>query len=243
MSEYAVLQGRVSVEAALRGRSRHVRVIYIRSDRPRRDTARLEQLAREAGVLLERVKAEVIESYASGTTHGGIIAFVGERKLLELPELLEGKARPFIVMLDGVEDPFNFGYALRALYAAGVDGVVVRPRSWASVAGIVARASAGASELMPLAEAPSAVDAGRFFRAQGLAIACTAKRNAVSIYEADLTGPLFLVIGGEKRGMSRAIVDEADIRLWVPYGRTFAASLSTAAAAAVIAFEVMRKRR
>jgi tRNA G18 (ribose-2'-O)-methylase SpoU len=94
-----------------------------------------------------------------------------------------------------------------------------------------------------LAEAQSALDAARFFRGQGLAVACTAKRNAVSVYDADLTGSLFLVIGGEKRGMSREIVEEADIRLWVPYGRAFAAALPTAAAAAVIAFEVMRQRR
>jgi tRNA G18 (ribose-2'-O)-methylase SpoU len=96
---------------------------------------------------------------------------------------------------------------------------------------------------MLLAEADSALDAARFFRERGLTIGCTAKRNAVCVYEADLTGPLFLVIGGEKRGMSRGIVDEADMRLWVPYGRSFGASLPTAAAAAVIAFEVMRQRR
>jgi 23S rRNA (guanosine2251-2'-O)-methyltransferase len=243
MSPQVVLEGRMSVEAALVGCRREVRLIYIERRRGRRDTVRLERLAGEAGVRVEHVNSELIESLASGRTHGGVIALVGERRVQTLAELVPAAGTPFVVMLDGIEDPFNFGQALRSLYAAGVDGVVVRPRDWTSAAAVVARASAGASELIALAEARSAVEAGRFLRSQGLAVACTAKRDAVSVYDADLTGPLFLVVGGEKRGMSSAIVDEADIRLWVPYGRSLAASLPTAAAAAVIAFEVMRQRR
>ena len=243
MSEGGVLEGRVSVEAALKGGKREVSAVYIREDKPHGETARTERLAREAGVPVERKGAEFIDSHARGKTHGGVIAVVGERRYQTLAELLPTTGTPFVVMLDGIEDPFNLGSALRCLYAAGADGVVLRPRDWTSAASIVARTSAGASELMLLAEADSALDAARFFRERGLAIACTAKRNAVPIYEADLTGPLFLVIGGERRGMSRGIVDKADMRLWVPYGRTFAASLPTAAAAAVIAFEVMRQRR
>jgi 23S rRNA (guanosine2251-2'-O)-methyltransferase len=243
MSEGAVLEGQVSVEAALRGGNREVHAVYIREGKSHRETARTERLAEEAGVPIERKAAEFIDSHARGRTHGGVIALVGERRYQTLAELMPTKGTPFVVMLDGIEDPFNFGSALRCLYAAGADGVVLRPRDWTSATSIVARASAGASELMLLAEADSALDAARFFRERGLTVACTAKRNAVCVYEADLTGPLFLVIGGEKRGMGRDIVDEADVRLWVPYGRTFAASLPTAAAAAVMAFEVMRQRR
>jgi 23S rRNA (guanosine2251-2'-O)-methyltransferase len=238
-----MLEGALSVDAALRGGKREVHTVYIREDKSHGETAHTERLAREAGVPVERKAAEFINSHARGKTHGGVIALVGERRLQSLAELLPTTRTPFVVMLDGIEDPFNLGSALRCLYAAGADGVVVRPRVWASAASIVARASAGASELIPLAEADSVLDAARFFRERGLTVACTAKGDAVPIYEADLTGPLFLVIGGEKRGMSRGIVGEADVRLWVPYGRRFAASLPTAAAAAVIAFEVMRQRR
>jgi 23S rRNA (guanosine2251-2'-O)-methyltransferase len=243
MRDCSILEGHASVEAALRGGNREIHAVYIRKGKFPREAACTERLAREAGVPVERKAAEFIDSHTQGKTHGGVIALVGERKYQTLAELMPTTGTPLVAMLDGIEDPFNLGYALRALYAAGVNGVVVRPRDWTSVAGIVARASAGASELISLAEARSPLEAARFFREQGLAVACTAKRDAVSIYDANLTGPLFLVIGGEKRGMSRAILDQADIRLWVPYGRTFAASLPTAAAAAVIAFEVMRQRR
>ena len=90
-------------------------------------------------------------------------------------------------MLDGIEDPFNFGAAVRALYAAGCDGLVVRPRNWMSAAGIVARSSAGATELMPTAVAETAADAADLFPERGLTVACATKDRAVSIYQADLT--------------------------------------------------------
>jgi 23S rRNA (guanosine2251-2'-O)-methyltransferase len=146
-------------------------------------------------------------------------------------------------MLDGVEDPFNFGYAVRALYAAGVDGLIVRPRNWMSAAGTVARASAGASEWIPMAVAETAEEAAIFFRKQGLAVACTAKENAIPIDKVSLEGPLFLLIGGEKRGITRSFLEQADLTLQIPYGRLFEQSLGTTSAAAILGYEIMRQRR
>jgi 23S rRNA (guanosine2251-2'-O)-methyltransferase len=146
-------------------------------------------------------------------------------------------------MLDGIEDPFNFGYAVRALYAAGVDGLVLRPRNWLSAAGVVARASAGASERIPTAIADTAQDAAGFFRQHGLTIASAAQsKRAIPLYDANLAIPLFLVAGGEKRGITRSFLDTADLLLQIPYGRPFDQSLGAAAATAVLAFEIMRQR-
>ncbi|MCS7071637.1 MAG: RNA methyltransferase, partial [Anaerolinea sp.] len=161
---------------------------------------------------------------------------------VSLDELIARSAVPWVVMLDGVEDPFNFGQAIRALYAAGADGLVVRPRSWLSAAGVVARASAGASEWMPTAIVETAQQAADWFRRRGMPTAVTDHRRAVSIYEVDLSGPLFLVIGGEKRGVTRSFADAADMRLRIPYGRSFGQALDTTSAAAALAFEIMRQR-
>ena len=79
-------------------------------------------------------------------------------------------------------------------------------------------------------------------RARGLCVACAAKDRAVSIYRTDLAIPLFCVIGGEKRGITRSFADRADLRLRIPYGRRFPRSLGSASAVAVLAFEVMRQR-
>jgi 23S rRNA (guanosine2251-2'-O)-methyltransferase len=238
----AVLEGLISVEAALRAHSRDIHMIYIRRDLREPNVLRLAKLAAEAGVPAERVSADVIESHAEGKTHGGIIALVGERRFVNLDVLIEGKECPFVVMLDGVEDPFNFGQAVRAFYAAGADGLVVRSRNWMSAAGVVARSSAGASEFIPTAVAETAQEAAELFRARGLVVAVTDQDRAASLYETDLTIPLFLVIGGEKRGVTRSFADMADLRLKIPYGREFRQSLGTTPAAAILAFEVMRQR-
>jgi len=243
MTDQTILEGFISVEAALVAASREIQTIYIRQGKLTRQFLRLEQLAKERQVRLERVPEAMIERQASGSSHGGIVALAGPRLYLSLEALIKEKSPPFVVMLDGIEDPFNFGYAIRAFYAAGADGLVVRPRNWLSAAGVVARASAGTSELIPTAVADTVLAAVNFFQGRGLVIANTAKENSISVYEADLTAPLFLVVGGEKRGITRSVREQADLRLQIPYGRSFGQSLGTTAAAAVLAFEIMRQRQ
>jgi 23S rRNA (guanosine2251-2'-O)-methyltransferase len=238
----ALLEGAISVTAALTADSRPVEVVYLRSDKRDRDTAAIARLASERGATVERVKAEALDSMAQGKTHGGVLARVGERRFVALDALGADSPRPFVVMLDGVEDPYNFGQAVRAFYAAGAAGLVVRPRNWMSAASVVARASAGASELIPTAVSETAEAAADWARSRGWIVACADKDRAVSIYDADLTVPLFLLIGGEKRGVTRSFADKADVRLRIPYGRRFPQALDTTSASAVLAFEIMRQR-
>ncbi len=238
-----ILEGHLSIEAALAAGSRAVYAIYVRAEKRDNALRPLLRLAAQKGVSVERLPTAEIDLRAQGQTHGGVIAEVGPRRFVELADLLPADHAPFVVMIDGVEDPFNFGYALRALYAAGADGLVVRPRNWMSAAGTVARSSAGASEWMPTAVAETAEDAARFFREQGLMVACAVEENSVPIDESDLRGPLFLLVGGEKRGITRSFLDQTDLRLRIPYGRDFAQSLGTTSAAAILGYEVMRQRK
>ncbi len=242
MNESAWLEGRISIDAALHGHFRSIEALYIRRGKWDRATRQLLRSAEKKGIPVEIVDGAFIEEVSVGKSHGGLLARTGPRRFSALNELLEGSSRPFVVMLDGIEDPFNFGQAVRALYAAGIDGLVVRPRNWLSAAGTVTRASAGATELMPTAVAESALEAAAFYREQGLIVACTAKSSAVSLYDADLNQPLFLLIGGEKRGITRSFLDQADLRVNIPYGRPFKHSLGAAASTAVFAFEFARQR-
>jgi 23S rRNA (guanosine2251-2'-O)-methyltransferase len=239
-----VLEGHVSVEAVLAGGQRHVHRIWAKRPGDRR-LGRLRALAREASVLIEDVEAGIIDELASGRTHGGVLALVGPRRTLSVQSLLsEVGERALVVMLDGIEDPFNFGQAVRALYAAGVDGLVVR-RSWETAVATVTRASAGASELLPTATTASADAAAAASRLAGLrvAVAVADGEDAVEIHAADLTGGLFLLIGGERRGVTRSFIDEADLRVRIGSGRADAPELGAATAAAVIGFEALRQRR
>ena len=240
MAEDQWLTGAVSVEAALRGGVRDVRAVYV--DRARYDQAeaRVERLAATQGVPLERAPGETLDGHAAGQAHGGIIALVGPRRLAQLDELL-GAPQAVNVLLDGVEDPFNFGQAVRSLYAAGIDGLIVRPRNWLSAVATVSRASAGATEFMPTAAAETA-DALAAARARAIPIAIAAEDGRPMV-EVDLAGPLLLLIGGEKRGVARALRQNADAIVSIPYGRDVGYALGTAGAAAVLAFEILRQRR
>lgn len=240
-----LIEGAISVRAVLEVDSRPVSAVLLRRGKNDGPTRRLEHLAAQLGVPVERLPDAAIETLTKGSSHGGVFARVGARRFTTLDELLPQAHSPFVALLDGVEDPFNFGQAVRSLHAAGADGLVVRPRNWLSAAGVVARASAGASERLPMAVAETTEEAARFFSARGLQIAVSDDdpRRSVSVFEADLTVPLFLIIGGEKRGITRSFLDRADLRLHIPASRAEAHALGTAAAAAVLAFEVMRQRK
>ena len=238
-----VLEGHRSIEAALEARARAVHRIWAVRPGDRR-FRRLRALAREAGVVIDQVEPERVDEVASGRTHGGIVAIVGPRRTVTVHQLLAGVGeRALLVMLDGIEDPFNFGQAVRALYAAGVDGLVVR-RDWESAVTTVTRASAGASELMLTATAATAHEAAEACRAAGMrVIVADGADDAIPVDHADLRGGVVVLIGGERRGVTRSIVDEADVRIRIAYGRERAPDLGAASAAAVIGFAALRQRR
>ncbi len=214
-----------------------------RAKKKAREIAFLQHKADELGFSVREVKPEDLDALTSGKTHGGIVAVCSDRTIPRLSES-EGAIREngFYVLPEGIEDPYNFGYTLRSLYAAGADGVILPPRNWMGVAGLVARSSAGASEKLPLFVADPATVIP-FFHKLGYRAACAEIRDSVELWEADLTRPLLLVIGGEKRGISRAVLDETDLRVRIGYGTDFRGSLSSAASAAVLAFEVLRQER
>ena len=240
----ATLEGALSIVAALEANHREIhQILLARDKRFDRRLARLQKLAREQSLPIRFVDRAEIDAIASGKTHGGAVAQAGERRYQTLSQLLPESGTPFVAMLDGIEDPYNFGFALRALYAAGVDGVALPQRNWRGASSIVCRASAGASERMILARVDSPAQAADFFRERGLLIATTGQSaQCLPLYEADLTGPLFVLIGGEKRGVKRSFQAAADLILEIPYGRRFDASLGAVSSASIIAFEVLRQR-
>ena len=201
----------------------------------------LKVKSEELGFLLEIVEPEALNEFSVGNTHGGIIAFCHERIL---PELRTDLIKPngFYVFLEGIEDPYNFGNTIRSLYAAGVDGIVLPPRNWMNAAGVVARASAGTSELVPMyvCETP---DVPKIFHEAGYQILCAGIRDSVSIFEESFHFPILLVIGGEKRGISRNILNFADQIVRIDYGRDFRGSLSASSSAAVLAFEIYAQNK
>ena len=242
-----ILEGMTSISALLNAgevNDRKIEKVLIDRSKRRSKSAQIGFLtakSHELGFPVEFVDAEEIDRLSVGNTHGGILAICTARTI---PTLSAEDIRPdsFYVYLEGIEDPYNFGYAIRSLYAAGVSGVILPPRNWMTAAGVVARASAGSSECLPLFEAEGE-EVVKLFRKVGYTILCAGIRDSVSVFEEEFPYPVLLVVGGEKRGISRTILDTADHIVRIDYGREFSGSLSAASAATVLAFEIFRQNR
>ena len=245
-----IFEGMTSINAVLKasesGRGRKIlRVWYDKSKKnaKRRELGFLKYASEKHGFDLIEADSEFIDKTALGNTHGGFLAECTERILprLHCTSLLADDG--FYIMIEGIEDPYNFGYALRTVYAAGADGVILTERNWMSAAGVVCRASAGASELFDTFVTESAEEAIKIFKEKSYKIVCAGIRDSVSIFDADMKKPLLLIIGGEKRGISSGVLNFADKIVRIDYGREFKGSLSAASAASVLAYEVFRQNR
>ena len=214
------------------------------------DKSKLKKISKEIGYfkavsdkygfeLIESTPEE-IEEYALGTSHGGIIAITSPRNLPNLTEDIPLPERGFYAMIQGIEDPYNFGYSMRSLYAMGADGIILPPRNWMSAAGVVCRSSAGASEMFSMFECEPET-AVEIFKKRGYTIVCAEENTDNVLGQCSLPLPILLIVGGEKRGISKSVLESADILVKIDYGRNFAASLSAASATTMFAYEIMRQ--
>ncbi len=247
-----ILEGMVSIRALLSGRRDGIndrkieRILYDRERyaKIKKEIGYLTHEGERQGFTVEGIDTETFAEMTVGNTHGGLLAVCGERSLPCLSEsAAEILPNGFYVMIDGIEDPYNFGYALRSMYALGVSGIVLPERNWLSAAGVVARASAGASELFPTFVTENAEQAHAFFRSIGYRTVAADADTEVSLDNARLTYPVFLLVGGEKRGLSNRLLSSVNEVVKIPYGRDFSAALSAASAATILAYEIARQNR
>lgn len=241
--ESTLLEGYNSISACIKSGSREIYKILIDENLSQKKPKALFPLktkAEKLNIPIEYISKESLEELATGKTHGGVIALCGERKYISINEMIENSKKGFFVYLDGIEDPFNFGQAIRAIYAAGADGILLPQRNWMRASSTVARASAGASELIPATTIEQ--DEIILFKEKGYKIVCSdLTENAVNYTDADLKFPLLLVIGGEKRGISASISKYADETVKISYGRDFNMSLGASEAAGILSFEILRQ--
>ena len=191
--------------------------------------------------IVESSKEE-LEKLTLGTSHGGIVAITENRTIHKIDDSIVLPENGFFAMIQGIEDPYNFGYSLRSLYAVGADGIILPPRNWMSAAGVVCRSSAGASELFEMYESDP-LEAVKFFKDRGYKIVCAEENTDNILGKCELPLPILLIVGGEKRGISRAVLDLADMLVKIDYAREFNASLSAASATTMFAYEIMRQNK
>ncbi len=235
-------EGAVSILSVLKNDSRRIDEIFILPDakKDEKNILKLLSLAKKKKVPIRLSNKEFFDQVTTGHTHGGVIASVGERKM-KTPEEVFDLAGGFVFMICGIEDPFNFGCAVRSFYAAGAGGMILTPRNWLSAAGVTMRSSAGTTEAIPCAVYDDPVSLCALAKEKGYQIVCASEKESVDLFSAPLKKPIFMIVGGEKRGITKEFLQNADLLVRIPYGRAFAGSLTASAAAAVCAFEIQRR--
>ena len=242
MTADVTIEGMIAIRAAIEGQNRDIHMVYMQKNKEHRALRSFLSLLHSKNIEHQYQSAEFIGQLAAGNTHGGFVALAGKRRYMPLCELFENGKKSVFFALDGIEDPYNYGYCIRSLYASGVDGIVVSDRDWHTAEGIVIKSSAGTSELMPTAKMDDPDIAASEFARRGLHVFCAAKSpEAASLHDIRFPFPAIVVIGGEKRGISKIYMQHAESLVKIPYVRTFRFSLTTCSAASIFAYEIMRQ--
>ena len=214
-----------------------------------RDDARMRELRRFAaaqGITPAAASAEALDRETGGAAHQGVLAEVRPRAPLNensLLDLLTAVTEPALVLvLDGVSDPHNLGACLRTADAAGATAVVAPRDRAAGLTPAVRKVAAGAAETVPFAQVTNLARTLRDLKQAGLWIAGTAEDGDRDLFDADLRGPLAVVMGAEGRGLRRLTLECCDLRLRLPM-RGAVASLNVSVAAGIALYEALRQRR
>lgn len=239
-----VLVGRNAVTEALKS-GRGINKLWIASGDREGSVAEIVALAKERGIVVQYVERAKIEALAGGHRHQGVLAYVAPVPYAELEDILKaaeekGEA-PFLVLLDELEDPHNLGALLRTADATGVHGILIPKRRSVSLNATVAKTSAGAVEYVPVARIGNIAQTLKKLKEKGFWVAGADMDGEKAYYEADLTGPLVLVVGSEGKGMSRLTKEACDFIVRMPMvGRIN--SLNASVAGSILMYESMRQR-
>ncbi|MBV6497192.1 MAG: 23S rRNA (guanosine(2251)-2'-O)-methyltransferase RlmB [Acidobacteria bacterium ACB1] len=201
-------------------------------------------LCRSNAIPFTRVAREALEKYADrGANLQGLLAFVSPAGYSSVDEVLDGAGEtPLIVVLDGVEDPRNFGAIIRTAECAGADGIIIPDRRSVGLTDTVAKASAGAVEHLKVAKTQNLNRLIEDLKRRDVWVVGTSVDAKITHDEWDWTRPSALVLGGEGRGLHRLVAENCDILVKIPmYGRID--SLNVSVAAGVILFEARRQRK
>ena len=187
---------------------------------------------------ITKVSAEAFQNLNPSSTAGGIAAAVGERRYQTLEQVVENKNQ-YYTILDGIEDPYNFGNAIRSLYAAGVDVLIIPERDYYEATDIIVRASAGASELITTCMSKDIESDCKLLKEHHVSLYATAKTdNAKDVRRVRVQNPLCVIYGGEKRGISSSILSLCDQVIKIKYPRDCHYSLPAVNAVSILSFEI-----
>ncbi len=203
------------------------------------------ELAERANVPVRRVARAELDARVPGVSHQGVVAEMSVAAALsenELPQFLDGLGRPpFLLILDGVQDPHNLGACLRSADAAGVDAVILPKDRSAPLNATARKVACGAAETVPVVRVTNLARTLRAIRDAGLWLYGAAGEAQQVLYDVDLSGPVALVLGGEGKGLRRLTREHCDEFMAIPMAGAVS-SLNVSVATGICLFEVRRQR-
>ena len=200
--------------------------------------------AKKHNTVVSFVKKERLDQISTTGKHQGVIAYAAAYEYAEVEDILaiareKGEA-PFLVLLDGIEDPHNLGAIIRTANLAGAHGVIIPKRRAVGLTATVAKTSAGALNYTSVAKVTNLVQTMEDLKKEGLWFVC-ADMDGEVMYRQNLTGPIGLVIGNEGEGVSRLVKEKCDFVTSIPMAGDID-SLNASVAAGVLMYEIVRQR-
>ena len=238
-----LIVGRNPVQEALTSGTAIEKIFLLRSATGE-DVAAIRQVARQQNIPLVLVPAEKLDRLTRAA-HQGVVAIAGLLSYIDLQDgishVVESGATPLLIMLDGVTDVRNIGAIARTALACGAQGIVLPASHAATLSEEAVKTSAGALEKILLLRTPSVPQALDVLRLNGIRVLGTQMKGSIPVYEADLTGPCCIVMGGEESGISKDVLRRADQLVRIPMPGGFE-SLNVSVAAGMLLYEAIRQR-
>ncbi len=241
--EEFTIEGKNAVLEAFRA-GKTIDKLYVQENSQDASIQTILHEAKKNDTVVRRVTKERLDEMSSTGKHQGIIACAAAYSYAEVDDLLkaaEDKGEdPFLIMLDGIEDPHNLGAIIRTANLAGAHGVIIPKNRAAGLTATVAKTSAGAINYTPVAKVTNLVNTIKGLKDKGIWFVC-GDMGGDDMYSLSLTGPICLVIGNEGSGVSRLVKENCDMRAAIPVKGEID-SLNASVAAGVLAYEVVRQR-
>lgn len=202
-------------------------------------------LIKEKHIVYQFVDKNKLNDITGTKNHQGVALYTAPAEYCDIDDILqkakEANEPPFVIILDEIQDPHNFGAIIRTADAVGAHGIIIPKRRSVQLTGTVAKTSAGASAHVPIARVPNIPSAIDALKEAGLWIAGTDLTGTVPFYKADFKGPIGIVIGSEGNGMGNLVTKKCDFIVTIPM-KGEVSSLNASVAAGVVLYEVFKGR-
>lgn len=238
-----IVYGRNAVWEVIKGESRRIEELQIVKGTKGDRINQIIGMAKSKNIAVHYVNSYKLNEETKNQNHQGVVAYVGKKKQITLPELLESlkQKKPFLCLLDQVCDPHNVGAIIRSAYLCGVNGLIIPERQSCGINSTVVKVSSGATEYMPVVQVSNLVNTIGKLKQKNIWIV-GADISGEVCYQTDLNCAVALVIGSEGKGLRRLVKESCDLLVKIPTTGEIS-SFNASCSAAILMYEIMRQKK